>query len=145
MPLALPPPQAGLPQDLLPLRAELIRHGFTVRLERPPNNAVYGVFNSKLRTIWIDPLTIPLGIFSTTFLHETVHAAQSCSPGRPSLLGTKALVLPVVNQEINYILSNRYDHSNRALEREAFLLQSQPDAIATLMRALRSRCNLKSP
>ena len=145
MPLALPPPQVSLPDDLLPLRAELIRHGFTVRLEPPPQSAVYGVFNSKLRTIWIAPVTIPLGIFRTTFLHETVHAAQSCSAARPTLLGTKASVLPVVNQEINYILSSRYDNFNRALEREAFLLQSQPDAVAILMRALRSRCNLKSP
>ena len=61
------------------------------------------------------------------------------------LLGIKTSVLPVVNQEINGILTTRYDNANRALEREAFLLQSQPDAVAILMRALRSRCKLKAP
>ena len=145
MPLVLPAPQPSLPSDLLPLRAELIRHGFTVRLERPPQQGVYGIFNSKSRTIWIAPITIPLEIFRPTFLHETVHAAQSCSPGQPTLLGIKASVLPVVNQEINGILTTRYDNANRALEREAFLLQSQPDAVAILMRALRTRCKLKAP
>lgn len=144
MPLALPPPQPSLPADLLPLRAELIRYGFTVRLERPPQHDTYGVFNSKTRTMWIAPITIPLGIVRQSFLHEAVHAAQSCSPGRPTLLGIKATVAPVVNQEINGILTTRYHNVNRALEREAFLLQSQPNAVAILIRALRSRCNLKT-
>jgi hypothetical protein len=144
MPLALPPPQPRLPADLLPLKAELIRYGFTVRLERPPQYDMYGVFNSKTRTMWIAPITIPLGIVRQSFLHEAVHAAQSCSLGRPTLLGIKATVAPVVNQEINGILTTRYDNANRALEREAFLLQSQPDAVAILIRALRSRCNLKT-
>jgi len=36
MPLDLPPPQPSLPAELQPLKAELIRYGFTVRLERPP-------------------------------------------------------------------------------------------------------------
>jgi hypothetical protein len=60
------------------------------------------------------------------------------------LLGIKASVAPVVNQEINGILTTRYHNFNRALEREAFLLQSQPDAVAILIRALRIRCNLKT-
>jgi hypothetical protein len=124
---------------------DLIRYGFKVRLEQHPQYNVYGLFSLKSRTIWIAPITIPLEIVRQTFLHEAVHAAQSCSPGRPTLLGIKAAVAPVVNQEINGILTTRYDNGNRALEREAFLLQSQPDVVAILIRALRSRCNLKSP
>jgi len=143
--LALPPPQPTLPLDLLPLKAELIRYGFQVRLERPPQYDMYGVFNSKTRTIWIAPITIPLGIVRPSFIHESVHAAQSCSLGRPTLLGIKAAVAPVVNQEINGILTTRYDNANRVLEREAFLLQSQPDVVAILIRSLRSRCYLKLP
>jgi len=146
MPLALPPPaQPALPTHLLPLRRELIRQGFTVLLQPPPVGAVYGLFDPASRTIWIAPVTIPLDIVRTTLLHEAVHAAQSCSPGRPTLLGVKASVAQVVNQEINGILTTRYGHANRALEREAFLVQSQPDAVAILIRALRSRCNLKTP
>ena len=144
MPLALPPPQASLPADVRPLATELNRYGFKVRLEQHPQYNVYGLFNLKSRTIWIAPITIPLEIVRQTFLHEAVHAVQSCSPGRPSLLGLKVSVAPVVNQEISGILVTRYGQFNRALEREAFLLQSQPDAVAILIRALRSRCKLKS-
>jgi len=145
MSLALPPPQASLPADVLPLATELNRYGFKVRLEQPPQYNVYGLFSLKSRTIWIAPISIPLEIVRQTFLHEAVHAVQSCSPGRPSLLGIKASVAPVVNQEINGILTTRYDNGNRALEREAFLLQSQPDVVAILIRSLRSRCHLKLP
>jgi hypothetical protein len=145
MPLALPPPQASLPADVLPLATELNRYGFKVRLEQHPQYNVYGLFSLKSRTIWIAPITIPLEIVRQTFLHEAVHAAQSCSTSRPSLLGIKVSVAPVVNQEISGILFTRYGQFNRALEREAFLLQSQPDAVAILIRALRSRCNLKLP
>ena len=60
-----------------------------------------------------------------------------------TLLGIKAIVLPVVDREINGIITTRYFHANRALEREAFLLQSQPNAVSILIRALRSRCGLK--
>jgi len=142
--LALPPPQPAWPKDLLPLRTELIRQGFHVLLKTPPAEATYGQFDPRTRTIWIAPVTIPLEIVRTTFLHEAIHAAQSCPHGRMSLLGFKAKVLPVVELEINGILSTRYRHANRALEREAFLLQSQPNAVAVLIRALRSRCNLKT-
>ena len=142
MPLALPPPQPFFPADLLPLRAELIRHGFHVRLESPPRHDMYGEFNSKSRTIWIAPVTIPLEIVRPAFLHEAIHAAQSCPHGRMSLLCIKASLLPVVDREIIGILSTRYVHANRALEREAFLLQSQPNAVGFLIKALRSRCGL---
>ena len=143
MPLAHPPPQPTLPPDLLPLRAELIRQGFQVRLQPPLRRDVYGQFDPKSRTIWIAPITIPLGIVRPSFLHEAIHAAQSCPHGRMTLLGIKASVLPVVDREINGILTTRYFHANRALEREAFLLQSQPNAVSILIRALRSRCGLK--
>ncbi len=143
--LGFAPPQPTLPVDLLPLRAELIRQGFQVRLESPPQRGMYGEFDPKRRTIWIAPVTIPLEIVRPSFLHEAVHAAQSCPGGRMTLLGIKAAVAPVVDQEIRGILTTRYDHANRALEREAFLLQSQPNAVAVLIRALRSRCGLNRP
>ncbi len=145
MPLTLPPPSPpAWPNDLLPLRKELIRQGFHVLLKTPPAAEMYGQFEPKLRTIWIAPVTVPLEIMRTTFLHEAIHAAQSCPHGRMTLLGFKANVLPVVEREINGILSTRYGHANRALEREAFLLQSQPNVVAVLIRALRTRCNLKT-
>ena len=142
MSLALPPPQPTLPSDLLPLRTELIRYGFHVRLEPPPQREMYGQFDPKSRTIWLAPVTIPLEIVRPSFLHEAIHAAQSCPHGRMTLLGIKASVLPVVDREINGILTTRYEHANRALEREAFRLQSQPNAVSILIRALRSRCGL---
>lgn len=103
---------------------------------------MYGEFDSKSRTIWIAPVTIPLEIVRPAFIHEAVHAAQSCPRGKLTLLGIKASVLPVVDQEIKGILTTRYDHANRALEREAFVLQSQPNAVDILIKTLRYRCGL---
>ena len=142
MSVTLPPPQPAFPADMLPLKAELLRHGFRVYLERPPHSDLYGEFDPKSRSLWIAPVTIPLRIVRPSFLHEAVHAAQSCPHGRLTLLGIKASVQPVVDREINGILTTRYDHANRALEREAFLVQSQPNAVSMLIRALRYRCGL---
>ena len=74
--------EVDLPAELRPRDAELRRHGFDVKLKRPPVKGVYGLYQSAPRRLWIAPVTRELGIFRQTYLHEAVHAAQSCPHGR---------------------------------------------------------------
>lgn len=133
-------PTAPLPPELRPLARELLHHGFRLRFAPPPAAGAYGQYVPASRTLWIAPITFDLGIGRQTFLHEAVHAVQSCPAGRLTPIGWKLSLEPVVNQEIGGILTQRYHQGSRLLEQEAFALQGQPDAVARLRAALRSRC-----
>ena len=135
-----PQPLSQLPADLKPLVQTLQSKGFSLRIALPPARGVYGLFEAKSKRLWISPLTIPLGIVRQTLLHEAVHAAQSCPTGRLTPLGWSARLNPVVEREISAILLRSYHHGNRMLEREAFMLQGQRDAVPKLIKALHERC-----
>ena len=137
-----PQPLSALPADLQPLARELQARGFKLRIALPPVREAYGLFQAKTRTLWLSPLTFELGIARQTFLHEAVHAVQSCPSGVLSPIGWRYQLAPVVDREISGILTTRYHHGNRALEQEAFGLQGQSDAVARLLKALRQRCPL---
>ena len=92
------------------------------------------------QNVWLSPVTFPLGIARQTFLHEAIHAVQSCPTGRLTPIGWRLKVSPVVEREIGGILMQSYHHSNRVLEREAFFMQGQPDAVAQVIAALHERC-----
>lgn len=98
------------------------------------------MYEAKSRRLWVSPLAFELGIGRQVFLHEATHAVQSC--GGPGLrtLGVQAPLNPVVEREIRGILFNRYHSGNRLVEREAFTLQGQPDAVRFLIHALSHRC-----
>ena len=132
--------QGQLPAQVQPLARELQAHGFQIRLAPPPKRGAYGLFESKSKTLWIAPVTIPLGIARQTFLHEAVHAIQSCPSGSLTPLGVSGPLNPVVEREISAILLRNYHHTNRLLEREAFLMQAQPDAVPRLQALLKRRC-----
>jgi hypothetical protein len=136
-----PLPLSALPADLQPLVRDLQRRGFTVKLAVPPVRGVYGLFEARQRRIWVAPITFELGIARQTFLHEAVHAVQSCPTGVVAPLGWTLPLAPVVRQQINGILATAY-HGNKAAEQEAFALQGQPDAVPRLTAALRQRCPL---
>ena len=133
-----------LPAQVQPLVRELQAYGFQIRLAPPPKRGAYGLFESKSRTLWIAPVTIPLGIARQTFLHEAVHAIQSCPSGQLTPLGVTGPLNPVVEREISAILLRNYHHTNRLLEREAFLMQAQPDAVPRLQALLKQRCRTPS-
>lgn len=135
-----PQPLDRLPADLNPLIQALQSKGFSVRIALPPVKGSYGLFQAKSKTLWISPLTIPLGIVRQTVLHEAVHAVQSCPSGTLTPLGWSAQLNPVVEREISAILLRNYHHSSRVLEREAFMLQGQRDAVPKLVNALQQRC-----
>jgi len=139
-PLA-PRSETALPPELQPLLRALKRHGFRVRIALPPARRAYGQYEPASRTLWLSPLTFELGIARQTFLHEAVHAAQSCPGGRVlTPIGWNLPLQPVVRHEINGLVLNSYAAHSRVLEQEAFALQGQPDAVDRLLRALAQRC-----
>jgi len=130
----------ALPPDLAGLVQALRRAGFQVRLEAPPRRDVYGLFQADKRTLWVTPISFALGIGRQTLLHEATHAVQSCPLGVVQPVGWTLPISPVVRREIEAITYIRYGHGNKAVEREAFALQGQPNAVDLLLRALRQRC-----
>lgn len=135
-----PQPLSRLPADLQPLIKALISKGFKVLIALPPIRGSYGSFQSKNKTLWISPVTFPLGIARQTFLHEAVHAIQSCPSGKLTPVGWNVSLTPVVEREIRAILLKSYHHANRKLEQEAFFLQGQKNAPSILIQSLKQRC-----
>ena len=119
---------------------DLQRHGFRLRLATPPAAQAYGQYVPASRTLWVAPIAFDLGIGRQTFLHEAVHAVQSCPSGRLTPIGWTFQLEPVVRQQIGGILTTNYHHGSRVLEQEAFGLQGQADAVARLSVALKARC-----
>lgn len=133
-------PSSRLPADLQPLAQALEAKGFTIHIALPPVQRSYGLFQTQSRTLWISPLTFPLGIARQTFLHEAVHAVQSCPTGRLTPIGWRVKVSPVIEREISGILLRSYHHGSRAVEREAFFMQGQRDGVKQVLAALKERC-----
>ena len=133
---ALPAPAADLEQ----LQRSLLRHGFTIEIRQPPGQA-YGRFIPAEKRLEISPLVQDLGITRPVLLHEAVHAAQSCPSGTLSLIGVQRPVDPAVGSRIRYLLLNHYKPNRTALEQEAFVIQSQPDAEQLIITALKQRCS----
>jgi len=137
------PPAPLLPPDLQPLVQALQQQGFRVRLQPPPLRGVYGLFDSRSRTLWVSPLSFALGIGRQTLLHEAAHAVQSCPHGQLRPVGWRLPLATVVRQEIEGITFTAYGHGSREVEREAFALQAQPDAVTLLLKGLAQRCKRK--
>ena len=127
--------------DLEQLQRSLLHHGFTIDVRQPPGQA-YGRFIPTEKRLEISPLVRELGITRAVLLHEAVHAAQSCPNGALSLIGVQRKVDPAVSSRIRYILHNHYKANTTALEQEAFVIQSQPDAEQLIITALNQRCSL---
>lgn len=138
-----PRPLGALPADLQPLARELRARGFRLRIALPPVRQSYGLYEARSRTLWLSPLSFELGIARQTFLHEAVHAVQSCPTGVLSPIGWRVQLPLVVDREISGILTTRYHHGNRAVEQEAFALQGQADAVPRLIEALKRRCPVR--
>ena len=131
---------ARLPPELRSLARDLERYGFRLRWAPPPAARAYGQYVPASRTLWVAPSAFDLGIGPQTFLHEAVHAVQSCPNGQLTPIGWRLRLDPVVRQEIGGILTTSYHHGSRLLEQEAFALQGQDDAVARLRAALKARC-----
>ena len=131
---------AAAAADVRDLLQALKRYGFQV-VQRPPTSTnAYGQFIPGQKLLLIAPISHDLGIARHVLLHEAVHAAQSCPDGRLRLLNLNLQTAPAVNNRIRYLLNNHYNQGSRMLEQEAFLIQSQPNAEALIIKALQQRC-----
>ena len=81
------PPVWAFPANLQPIAAALEQRGWKVLLEAPPRKGIYGMANSRKKTLWVHPITEAMGIMPQTFVHEAVHAVQSCKTGKMKPLG----------------------------------------------------------
>ena len=68
-----------------------------------------------------------------------MHAVQSCPEGVVRPIAWTLPLDPAVERGIQAILFHGYP-TNRDVEREAFTVQGQPDAVPSLLQALRQRC-----
>ena len=129
-----------LPEDLNSLRLSLSEAGYEVRIQKPPMEGAYGLVNKKSKTIWIAPIAKEMGVFRTTFIHESVHAAQTCKTGDFEPIGWNLEVDDAVRLSIESILYRSYPSNKFDIEREAFLMQGQPDAINRIQKVLNENC-----
>ena len=107
-----------LAEDLNSLRKSLSEAGYEVRIQKPPMDGAYGLVNKKSKTIWIAPIAKEMGVFRTTFIHESVHAAQACRTGEFEPVGWNLEVDEAVRVSIESILYRKYPSNKFDIERE---------------------------
>ena len=129
-----------LAEDLNSLRKSLSEAGYDVRIQKPPMEGAYGLVNIKKKIIWIAPIAKEMGIFRTTFIHESVHAAQACKTGEFQPIGWDLDVDEAVRVSIESLLYRQYPSNKFDIEREAFLMQGQPNAITRIQKVLEENC-----
>ena len=132
--------EQDLDQDLQALVRALRSIDYNVRFEKTPIPGKYGLTDAKNKTIWVAPITIEMGIFRKTLIHESVHAVQSCPTGRMVPIGWELSVSPVIEQSIKSNLYLNYPRKSHRIEKEAFLMQAQKNPIPRILEALKTRC-----
>ena len=115
--------------DLILLLNLLKKKGFDIKFEFPPRKDVYGLFQIRSKTIWISPISFSQGISRQTILHEATHAAQSCPNGILKPLDLELTISPLLNKEIQRILLKNYKANQFLIEKEAYSLQTQKNAV----------------
>ena len=130
-----------LDQDLQDLVKALRSINYTVRFEKTPITGKYGLTDAKNKTIWVAPITIEMGIFRKTLIHEAVHAVQSCQSGKFMPIGWELSVSPVIEQSIKSNLYLNYPRKSHIIEKEAFLMQAQEKPIPMILETIKIRCN----
>ena len=126
--------------DLQELVNALRSINYEVRFEKTPIPGKYGLTDAKNKTIWVAPITIEMGIFRKTLIHEAVHAVQSCQSGKFMPIGWELSVSPVIEQSIKSNLYLNYPRKSHKLEKEAFLMQAQEEPIPIILETLNQRC-----
>nr|WP_245927340.1 hypothetical protein [Aphanothece hegewaldii] len=125
--------------DFSRLQTALEQYGFKVKLETPPVREAYGLFQSKTKTIWINPIVFDLGIARPTLVHEAVHAAQFCY-GKTEV---QALGLEIEPPPMTRLYFMRYHSYTRQIEAEAYTIQVQPDSVDLVISLLNKHCQKK--
>ena len=128
------------PQNLMPIVQILRNAGYRVYFSKPPVSGAYGATNARKKKIWIAPISVDMGIARQTLIHEAVHAAQGCPNGKYEPIGWNVSIPKNVEIKIKQILYQRYSRKDYVIEKEAFYMQSQPEALKKISEALKQRC-----
>ena len=129
-----------IPANLAPLVDVLREVGYTVNFSNPPLVGAYGMTDARKKTIWLAPISVDMGIARQVLIHEAVHAAQACPNGIYETIGWRVSLPRSVEVTIKEILYRKYRRKNLAIEKEAFYMQSHPQAFSEISKALRERC-----
>ena len=129
-----------IPAALVPLVNVLKEVGYTVHFSKPPLAGAYGATDSRKKKIWLAPISVDMGIARQVLIHEAVHAAQACPNGNYEPIGWRVSLPRSVEVTIKEILCRKYRGKNLAVEKEAFYMQSHPQAFREISTALRQRC-----
>lgn len=121
------------------LQKTLEQYGFKVKIETPAVREAYGLFQSKTKTIWINPIVFDLEIAKPTLVHEAVHATQFCY-GKTEV---QALGLEIEPPPITRLYFMRYHSYTRQIEAEAYTIQVQPDSVDLVISLLNKYCQKK--
>ena len=132
--------ESAFPVDLVPLVNVLRDAGYTVHFSKPPLPGAYGAMDARKKTIWLAPISVDMGIARQVLIHEAVHAAQACPNGIYEPIGWRVSLPKSVEVTIKEILYRKYRRKNIAVEKEAFYMQSHPQAFREISQALRERC-----
>ena len=132
--------ESSFPVDLVPLVNVLRDAGYTVHFSKPPLAGAYGATDARKKTIWLAPISVDMGIARQTLIHEAVHAAQACPKGIYEPIGWKVSLPKSVEAKIKGILYKEYKRNDFDVEKEAFSMQSHPQAFEEISKALRQRC-----
>ena len=128
------------PAEWQPLVQALRAAGYDMRFSKPPVAGAYGATDARKKIVWVAPISVDLGIGRQTLIHEAVHAAQACPTGKYEAIGWSVALPNAVDRTIEGILYRKYPHKKFPVEREAFFMQSHPNAFAEIIKALRQRC-----
>ena len=136
-------PVCAFPAALQPIADALEQRGWTVLLKAPPRKGVYGLANSKKKTIWVHPITEAMGIMPQTFVHEAVHAVQACKTGKMRPIGYQPAVGYAVDRAVFNTLYHNYSSAKWDIEREAFAIQAQPNRTSLIMDLIIEHCPIQ--
>jgi len=129
-----------LPQNLIPIVQVLKDAGYQVYFSKPPISGAYGATNAREKKIWLAPISVDMGIARQTLIHEAVHAAQGCPNGSYEPIGWNVSIPKNIEITIKQILYQKYARKDYAIEKEAFYMQSHPQAFKKISEALKQRC-----
>ena len=136
-------PVSAFPAELQPIASMLQQRGWQVLLKAPPRQGTYGMANSRKKILWVHPITEAMGIMPQTFVHEAVHAVQSCKTGKMQPIGYQPPLGYAVDRAVFNNLYRNYDTGKWDIEREAFAIQAQPNRIALIKYLIDTHYPLK--
>ncbi len=118
------PPDLELPKQQIDFQRRRVRKPF-------------GLLNTATKSIWIHPIVFELGISNSVLIHEAIHAAQVCR-GNGKIQTLELEIEPI--QQARPFFKRYVDIHHRAVEKEAYAVQTQPNSWELAMSLLDRYC-----